>query len=46
MENTYTEKQLVEFGNFLLSDKRNKSISRVNKQNVTDADISNFKELD
>ena len=38
---TYTEKQLVEFGKYLLSDKRRKTISR-NKKEVHDCDIANF----
>lgn len=41
----YTEKELVAFGNYLLSDERNEKISNNNKGNVTDADVANFKIL-
>ena len=34
----------IAFGNYLLSTERNKLVSEQNKQNVTDADIENFKE--
>lgn len=39
----YTEKQLVQFGNYLLSSKRDNLTSELNKLNVTHADIENFK---
>jgi hypothetical protein len=40
-ETKYTKKDLVKFGNFLLSEERKKIISKENKRNVTDADICN-----
>lgn len=38
---TYTEKEMVDFGNYLLSDKRKKSV-RKNKKEVNHADLENF----
>lgn len=38
------ERDLVSFGNYLLSERREKRISKQNKNNVTDADIANWKE--
>ncbi len=38
------EKQLVDFGNYLLSDERNERTSEINRKNVTDADLANFKD--
>lgn len=43
MEN-FTEKDLVSFGNFLLSKERQKSVSAENQNAVTDADLANWKE--
>lgn len=45
MERLYTEKELVSFGNYLLSKEREETIihDRV-KDKVTDADIANWKE--
>ena len=40
---SYTEKEVVSFGNYLLGDQRNYSVSHVNKTNVTDADLRNWK---
>lgn len=41
----YSEKDLVAFGNFLLSDERKNNIVHVDNLNkVTDADLSNFKD--
>lgn len=34
---------LTSFGNYLLSDERNKSIRKVNRDKVTHADIENWK---
>ena len=41
-QKTYTEAELVKFGNYLLSDHRKERISNEMKQSVTDADICNF----
>jgi len=38
----FTEKDLVDFGNYLLSNKRNKSIVK-NKKEVHQEDLDNFK---
>lgn len=43
MEN-FTEKDLVSFGNFLLSKERQESVSIENQNAVTDADLANWKE--
>lgn len=41
---TYTEKQLIEFGNYLLSKERKAKIKKkVNINSVHDCDIENFK---
>lgn len=41
---TYSESDLVSFGNHLLSDKRRNSIETyANLKNVTDADLENWK---
>ena len=43
---TYTEQELITFGNYLLSNSRKKNIrNKVNISNVTDSDISNFQYL-
>ena len=43
---TYTEQELITFGNYLLSNSRKKNIiNKENKQLVTDADIANFQYL-
>jgi hypothetical protein len=39
----YNEADLVSFGAYLLSEERQSRISEVNKNNVTDADIANWK---
>ena len=38
------EKDLVSFGNYLLSEKRKKRTSKINQLNVTDADLANWRE--
>ena len=38
------EKDQVSFGNYLLSDKRKKRTSKINRDKVTDADLANWKE--
>lgn len=41
----FTEKDLVDFGNYLLSFKRKETIKKeVNKRKVHDCDIANFKD--
>jgi hypothetical protein len=39
----FNEADLVSFGAYLLSEERQSRISEVNKNNVTDADIQNWK---
>jgi hypothetical protein len=39
----FTEKQAVEFGNYLLSEKREFNTSSSVRRNVTHADLENFK---
>ena len=41
----YKTKDLVSFGNYLLSPNRMDNISKENLRTVTDADIQNWKEL-
>jgi len=36
-------KSLVQFGNYLLSEERKERTSEINRNNVTDADLENFK---
>lgn len=38
----FNKKDLVSFGNYLLSDDRNRLVSEINKQNVTHADYENW----
>ena len=41
---TYTEAQLIAFGNYLLSKERKESIvNEANQEQVTDADLRNWK---
>lgn len=40
----FNKKDLVKFGEYLLSEKRNKSVSEINKNKVTHADVENFLE--
>jgi hypothetical protein len=40
----FNKKDLVKFGNYLLSEKRNESVSDLNKDKVTHADVENFLE--
>ena len=42
-ENKYKTKELVSFGNYLLSKRRKKRISKINRHYVTDADVANWK---
>lgn len=42
---TYTEEQLIAFGNYLLSDERKKMVKRNNRQMIHHADIENFKTI-
>ena len=43
---SYIEKYFVSFGNYLLSDERNKNIAhKANQKRVTHADIQNFKDF-
>jgi len=45
MKKQFTEKDLVDFGNYLLSFKRKEAIKKeVNKRKVHDCDIANFKD--
>ena len=37
------EKNIISFGNYLLSKERNDSVSEINKNNVTHADLENWK---
>jgi hypothetical protein len=41
-EKEYSRKDLVKFGNFLLSEKRRGSVKEINKNNVTHADLENW----
>lgn len=41
--NKYTEEELIQFGNYLLSDKRNEMVDENNRNMVHHADIENFK---
>lgn len=34
----------MQFGNFLLKRRQDKKVSKINKFNVTDADLENYKE--
>jgi len=46
MKKQFTEKDLVDFGNYLLSFKRKETIKKeVNKRKVHDCDLANFKEI-
>ena len=38
------EKDLVSFGNYLLSEKRKERTSAINQSQVTDADLANWRE--
>lgn len=40
-----TKKELVSFGNYLLSEERKKRTRPINRKNVTHADYCNWKEL-
>jgi len=40
----FNKRDLVRFGEYLLSDKRNESVSDLNKNKVTHADVENFLE--
>lgn len=40
---TFTEKQLVSFGNYLLSKTRKENTSKINRGNVTHADFENWR---
>jgi hypothetical protein len=39
----HTDKDLVQFGNYILSDKRNSITSELLQKEVTHADLENFK---
>jgi len=39
----YNKKDLVSFGNYLLSKERNESVDELNKDGVTHADVENWK---
>lgn len=41
----FNKKDLVKFGEYLLSDKRKESVSKLNKNKVTHADVENFLEM-
>lgn len=41
----FNKKDLVSFGNYLLSEQRKKLTSEINQDNVTHADVENWKEL-
>lgn len=43
-EETYTKADLVSFGNYLLSPERENLISEINKRDVTDADLANWRD--
>ena len=40
----FNKKDLVKFGEYLFSEKRNESVSDLNKDKVTHADVENFLE--
>jgi hypothetical protein len=40
----FNKKDIVSFGNYLLSEERKNRISELNQNNVTHADIENWKE--
>ena len=40
----FNKKDLVDFGKYLLSEKRARSVSKLNEKKVTHADIENFLE--
>lgn len=40
----FNKKDLVKFGEYLLSGKRNESVSELNRNKVTHADVENFLE--
>jgi hypothetical protein len=42
MKKEFTEKELISFGNYLLSNERNERVSVINKQVVNDADFQNW----
>lgn len=44
MKDSRTQKEMVKFGTYLLSQKRRLRISEQNKNKVTDADLSNYKD--
>ena len=39
----FNRKDLVSFGNYLLSPERNESVDELNKEHVTHADVENWK---
>jgi len=40
----FNRKDLVKFGNYLLSKERKEKVSELNQENVTHADVENFLE--